>query len=534
MECTACNNANVDGSRFCQKCGAPLPVKGSETDPLIGKLIANRYRVIEVIGEGGMGRVYSGEQQMGTKVRKVAIKTLLSQFAKDPQTVGRFMRECGTISELEHPNTIKVYDFGQIEGTQELYVAMEFLPGQSLEQALLTGALQPERVDRILGQVCGSLAEAHEKGIVHRDLKPANIFLTTRAGEEDYVKVLDFGIAKTEEKPTEQKLTQQGTILGTPPYMSPEQFTGKALDTRSDVYSLAVVAYEMLAGRLPFEADTPWEWATQHMTAQPFPFEATPMGNQVPAKMRNAIMRGMSKDREQRPQNVRDFYEDVTLGAGPRLSIVANAPRNSSSMPGLAMGPSTGQIASSQAGGTQMGQAAYGAQQPPGTAADAQYAQSPGGMGPGGSMPGIAAPPPTQRKKGGGAGIFIAIGAVVLLGVSAVGVYFLTQDDETSAKTTTSGKPSGSAVAAPTSPPTGSGPQASPSAVPDSSTKPAATAPATRPTATPRGENIDHCCRGAKPRDRNACQSIAQRVKSGQTTKEQAKPQLRAMGIQCN
>src|SRR6195952_2749603 len=196
MECLECHAPNIDGARFCAKCGAPLPVNQSaEADPLIGKQIGGRYRITGILGEGGMGRVYTGEQQMGTNVRKAAVKTLLSQFAKDPQTVARFMREVGTVSELEHPNTIKVYDFGQIEGTGELYIAMELLGGQTLEDAIKDGQpMNPERVDRIIGQVCGSLQEAHDKGIVHRDLKPANIFLTTRAGEEDVVKVLDFGI----------------------------------------------------------------------------------------------------------------------------------------------------------------------------------------------------------------------------------------------------------------------------------------------------------------------------------------------------
>jgi serine/threonine protein kinase len=513
MECPACNNANADGSRFCQKCGAPLPVKGSEADPLIGKMIANRYRVIEVIGEGGMGRVYSGEQQMGTKVRKVAIKTLLSQFAKDPQTVGRFMRECGTISELEHPNTIKVYDFGQIEGSQELYVAMEFLSGQSLEQALLAGPLPPERVDRILGQVCGSLAEAHEKGIVHRDLKPANIFLTTRAGEEDVVKVLDFGIAKTEEKPTEQKLTQQGTILGTPPYMSPEQFTGKALDTRSDVYSLAVVAYEMLAGRLPFEADTPWEWATQHMTAQPFPFEATPMGNQVPAKMRNAIMRGMAKDREQRPQNVRDFYNDLTLGDAPRLSMVAQAPRTSSgvSLPGLTPGPTM-----PSGGGTQAGQHGYG--QPPGPPVEAHYAHGPAH----GPAPGLPPPPPTKGKSGGGGmGIVIAIIAVLVLGGGAAGIYFATQGDETTAK----GSPSGSASGGPAAPP--------PSTKTSGPAQAGSTAP-TAPTTPAKRENIDVCCAQQPAGTKKfVCEGTNDRLKKGDITRAEALEQLQKNRINC-
>src|SRR4051812_37516373 len=216
MDCPSCQQPNIDGARFCAKCGALMPASAGpdEPDPLIGAIVGGRFRITAVLGEGGMGRVYTGEQQMGTSVRKVAVKTLLAQYAKDPQVLARFMRECGTVSELEHPNTIKVYDFGQTN-TGELYIAMELLTGSSLEKALEGGALHPERVDRILQQCCGSLQEAHDKGIVHRDLKPANIYLTKRAGEEDYVKVLDFGIAKRDDKHSkhEQKLTQQGTVL---------------------------------------------------------------------------------------------------------------------------------------------------------------------------------------------------------------------------------------------------------------------------------------------------------------------------------
>ena len=338
MECPACQHPNIDGARFCAKCGSLLPAEPPEgPDPLIGTVVGSRYRITGILGEGGMGRVYTAEQQMGTSVRKVAVKTLLAEHARDPQVVARFMRECGTVSELEHPNTIKVYDFGQTP-TGELYIAMELLAGMSLEKALEAGPLHPDRVDLIVGQVAGSLQEAHEKGIIHRDLKPANIYLTKRAGVEDSVKVLDFGIAKHDEHhdKQEEKLTAMGTVLGTPPYMSPEQFRGGSIDARSDIYSLAVVTYEMLTGRLPFDADTPWLWATQHMTAQPFPFETLPLGSQVPVKMKAAVMRALSKDPAQRPQTVRAYHEELTLGAqlptasGPRSSFSDGFPASMS------------------------------------------------------------------------------------------------------------------------------------------------------------------------------------------------------------
>jgi serine/threonine-protein kinase len=307
-----------------------MPSEGA-SDSLVGQIIGGRYRVTQILGEGGMGRVYLAEQQMGTNVRKVAVKTLQAQYAKDQQVLARFHRECGTVSELEHPNTIQFFDFGQTPDGQ-LYIAMEFVQGESLSDAMKHGPMRPDRVLRIMAQVCGSLEEAHGRGVVHRDLKPDNVILTTRAGQADFVKVLDFGIAKRSEakdQAQEQKLTQQGMVLGTPPYMSPEQFTGKELDLRSDIYSLGVMAYEMLAGRLPFEADTPWQWATQHMTAQPFPFEASAVSASIPGPMKQAIMRSLAKDRDHRQGTVRQFYEELAgagTGMGTSPSIVGVGP----------------------------------------------------------------------------------------------------------------------------------------------------------------------------------------------------------------
>jgi tRNA A-37 threonylcarbamoyl transferase component Bud32 len=325
MKCDACGHANIDGARFCANCGALMPVEPEKgQDAMIGQLIGGRYRVTGVLGEGGMGIVYVGEQQMGSTVRKVAIKTLHQHLSKDPAVLARFHRECGTVAQLEHPNTIKFYDFGATaDGT--LYIAMEFVAGRALADVVQEGPMAPDRVIRIMRQVCGALDEAHMQGVIHRDLKPENIVLTDRAGEIDFVKVLDFGIAARTESADaakEAKLTQQGMVLGTPPYMSPEQFTGKALDARSDIYSLAVMSYEMLTGKLPFEADTPWQWATQHMTAQPIPFEVSAPAKHLPDGMRKAILRGLSKEREQRPSTAREFFTE--LSDGGRMTVEAN------------------------------------------------------------------------------------------------------------------------------------------------------------------------------------------------------------------
>jgi serine/threonine-protein kinase len=411
MKCEACGHENMEGARFCASCGAILPVPHEGPDPMVGQLVGGRYRVTGVLGEGGMGKVYVGEQQMGSTVRKVAIKTLHGHLSKDPSVLARFHRECGTVAQLEHPNTIKFFDFGSTQdGT--LYIAMEFVAGKPLSDVIKDqGPLAPDRVIKIMRQTCGALDEAHLQGIIHRDLKPDNVVLTDRAGETDFVKVLDFGIAARRESADaqkEQKLTQQGMVLGTPPYMSPEQFTGKALDARSDVYSLGVMAYEMLAGKLPFEADTPWQWATQHMTAQPIPFEVSAPARNVPPAMRTAILKSLAKDREQRQASAREFFAELSGGA--RMTVTGEPPEKHSDTAAMPAAPD------------------FTAPPPvfpsgPGPASPPAHGHAPAHVpatGPAVVVP--PAPPPTRGGQGGGKGLVIALGAVGALLLAAMAV----------------------------------------------------------------------------------------------------------------
>jgi serine/threonine-protein kinase len=259
-----------------------------------------------------MGIVYEAEQSMGEGARKVAIKTLLPELSQDHVVVSRFTRECAVVASLEHPNTVRVYDFGRTDDGI-LYIAMEFVRGKPLGDIMAEGRMPLERCLRIIEQICLALEEAHDLGIVHRDLKPDNVVLTERAGLQDFVKLLDFGIAAriSHGGKHDTKLTQQGMVLGTPPYMSPEQFTAETLDRRSDIYSLGIIVYEMLNGRLPFDGDTPWQWAHHHMSSEPNAFDAS-----VSKAVESVIRGALSKKRNERPGTAREFYLRLAHAAG--------------------------------------------------------------------------------------------------------------------------------------------------------------------------------------------------------------------------
>ncbi len=511
--CQRCSHHNEDHAKFCLSCGAMLEVEAaSNEDPLLGKVLLGRYRPISVLGEGGMGKVYLAEQKMGTATRKVAIKTLHPELGNDPQLVARFHRESETVIELRHPNTIQFYDFGELDdGT--LIIVMEYIQGKPLAKVLEEeGAIDPKRADKIIIQVCGSLHEAHQRGIVHRDLKPENVLLTDQGGQTDFVKVLDFGIAKRDdaEDPNQAKLTKQGMVLGTPPYMSPEQFSGQKLDARSDIYSLGVMLYEMLAGKLPFEAATPWEWATKHLTAQPTPLDAHAAGARVPPQKKAAVMRALAKNRDERQDSVLTFLQEFTgyqdadsawtmatsAGGGilpktggtpaprpaaPTPAAMAQAgwgqptpPPNLGSQPGFGAAPAA--YGSQPGYGSQPSHPGYGSA--PGLTPAPGYG-SQGGMG-GASYPGYSTGP--QQQAGGGMlGKLLAIGVVgffVLAGAAGGLAWYISQDDD--GETTASNDPPNNTVGTVVAP----NPQ-NPPMVPTTPTAPVMEPLSPTPTPTP-------------------------------------------------
>jgi predicted Ser/Thr protein kinase len=296
---------------------------------LIGQLIAGRYRLLRQVGEGGMGSVYEAEQALGSSQRAVAVKLLRPEWSHDAFVQARFHREAATVAQLEHFNTVRVYDFGSTEdGT--LFIVMEFLQGRSVQKILEErGALPAERVSYIVSQVAASLEEAHGLGIVHRDLKPDNILLVeSYAAQRDVVKLVDFGIAKGQpglDNPALTKLTEFGAFVGTPAYMSPEQFSAIGVGPRSDIYSLGVTTYQMLTGRLPFSAETALQWAHAHASTPP-----PALGGQIPESMQRAVLRALSKDPADRQASAAEFSRELSQPAAHAAAPAPQLPTGSS------------------------------------------------------------------------------------------------------------------------------------------------------------------------------------------------------------
>ena len=278
-------------------------------DPFTGREILNgEFRILEKIGTGGMGSVYRANQTAMSRL--VAVKILHPKLANRRDLVSRFRREAKAMSHLTHPNTVKVLLYGELDDGS-LYIVMEHLEGKNLNQTVRAeGPMSYERALPILIQVCGALEEAHRTGIVHRDLKPENIFLCNQGGLRDFPKVLDFGLAKVTERemrPGSIILTQEGMVFGTPEFMSPEQAQGRTLTPASDIYSLAVILYELLTGKLPFDARTPVEFLQLHVSATPIPLDERVPGRTFPPGLGAAISKALLKKPEERYQSAAEF-----------------------------------------------------------------------------------------------------------------------------------------------------------------------------------------------------------------------------------
>ena len=318
FRCPSCGA--VSSGTSCRACGL-LPRVSKSEDPLIGKILADRYEITSLIGIGGMGCVYRANQR--SLGREVAIKVIHPHLSDSDMLVDRFMTEAQAASRLNHPHVVSVFDFGRTSPPEGgyLFLVMELLNGVDLANVMRSeGPLPFGRIAAILGQTLEALAEAHDLGITHRDVKPENIVLTQRRWDRDHAKVIDFGIATMG---ASGKPTDGGPICGTPAYMAPEQAAGKALDARADLYSVGVVMFEMLTGRLPFEGATPATTLLRHMTAErPDPRKVAP-GRAIPDSVAAVCLRALEIDPARRFQNAEAFQDALVLGVRPHLSASA-------------------------------------------------------------------------------------------------------------------------------------------------------------------------------------------------------------------
>jgi serine/threonine-protein kinase len=312
--CPVCSTEYSDDVKFCPNDGQTLRSAAPAND-LVGQVVADRYHVVKKLGEGGMGQVYLAEHvKMG---RRSAIKVMNPSMIHDPDAVARFNREASNASRITHPNVCAIYDFGETPDGL-IYLAMEFIEGQPLTDLLeRDGALPLPRAVSVFLQVADALQAAHDLGIVHRDLKPDNIMLTRGKGGQDVVKVVDFGIAKAVGgDQSGQKVTKTGLVVGTPEFMSPEQLSGDMVDGRSDLYSLALVFYRMLTGKLPFDATTLQETMIKRLTDDPAKLAETRPDLTFPAGLQAVLDTALARTPPERYQSVAKFAADVAAVTG--------------------------------------------------------------------------------------------------------------------------------------------------------------------------------------------------------------------------
>src|SRR3954470_9979525 len=286
----------------------PATTHGAEEDALIGRTIGGRYRIVGTVGFGGMGRVYDAVQS--PLDRPVSIKFLLGGHAHDAAFRRRFMLEAAVTSKLTHPNTVTLFDYGETEGIY--FIAMELLKGRTLSDVVRQeGALSQERAIHIAQQVCRSLSEAHTQGVIHRDLKPANVMLLQQRHELDFAKVLDFGLVKFFTDGVEGQ-THQGTFVGTPHYVSPEQARDEQPDPRSDVYSLGILLYLMLTGQVPFHAASAVEVLVKQLNDKAVPPRERRPDLNIDPELEALVLKCLAKQRDERVQSMDELLQGLT------------------------------------------------------------------------------------------------------------------------------------------------------------------------------------------------------------------------------
>ena len=319
--CPACGIAFPLGARFCPACGTAIDATpasqrvavsvqqtlASAVDPLIGKVVADRYRILAILGRGGMGVVYRAEHVHIGKL--MAIKLLSGSLANDPQVLRRFQREARAVSKLNHPNTVQIFDFG--ESDHLAFLVMEYLPGRDLATLIAEQTALPfERVAQIAAQIAASVDEAHKVGVIHRDIKPENVMIVDTREQHDFVKVLDFGIAKLRD--TEENMaTQKGHLIGTPHYMAPEQIRADGIDHRVDIYALGALMYKAVTGDTPFTADNPLEVLGKHLNEPLVPVRRRAPERDIPEEAERIIGKALQKDPARRYQTMAALRQDL-------------------------------------------------------------------------------------------------------------------------------------------------------------------------------------------------------------------------------
>ncbi len=299
--CPLCETSYEDDAEVCPLDGATLHDSRPKRDTLTGKVIRRRYRVLEKLGEGGMGTVYLAEQVAIS--RKVALKILHPDYTADQEFVRRFRQEAKLAASFSHRNVVTVFDFDQADDGS-LYIVMEYVDGDSLADVIRKGPMEIDRALQLATQVADGLNAAHRAGVIHRDVKPENI-MVVGGGQE--IKLMDFGIARLRDTGTRSRLTRSGTIMGTPAYMAPEQIEGGEVSERTDIYAFGIVLYEMLSGNVPFKAPTPGAVLIKHLQEQPVPLRK--LRKEVSPLIERVVIQALQKDPANRQARMEEIVE---------------------------------------------------------------------------------------------------------------------------------------------------------------------------------------------------------------------------------